>query len=40
VRPAPDLGEHNTDVLTQLLGLSPAEIQDLAVKSVIGTAVP
>jgi benzylsuccinate CoA-transferase BbsF subunit len=40
VRPAPDLGEHNTDVLTQLLGLSPAEIQDLAVKGVIGTAVP
>jgi crotonobetainyl-CoA:carnitine CoA-transferase CaiB-like acyl-CoA transferase len=40
VRPAPNLGEHNTDVLTQLLGLSPAEIQDLAVKGVIGTAVP
>jgi benzylsuccinate CoA-transferase BbsF subunit len=40
VRPAPNLGEHNTDVLTQLLGLSPAEIQDLAVQGVIGTAVP
>jgi benzylsuccinate CoA-transferase BbsF subunit len=40
VRPAPNLGKHNTDVLTQLLGLSPAEIQDLAVKGVIGTAVP
>jgi benzylsuccinate CoA-transferase BbsF subunit len=40
VRPAPNLGEHNADVLTRLLGLSPTEIQDLAVQGVIGTAVP
>jgi crotonobetainyl-CoA:carnitine CoA-transferase CaiB-like acyl-CoA transferase len=38
-RPAPNLGEHNTDVLTRLLGLSTAEIQDLEAKGVIGTAV-
>ena len=38
-RPAPNLGEHNRDLLTRLLGLSPAEIQDLEVKGVIGTAV-
>lgn len=38
MRPAPNLGEHNTDVLTRLLGLSPAEIQDLEAKGVIGTA--
>ena len=39
MRPAPNLGEHNTEVLTRLLGLSPAEIQDLEAKGVIGTAV-
>jgi crotonobetainyl-CoA:carnitine CoA-transferase CaiB-like acyl-CoA transferase len=38
MRPAPNLGEHNTDVLTRLLGLSPAEIEDLEAKGVIGTA--
>ena len=38
-RPAPNLGEHNTDVLTGLLGLSPVEIQELEVKGVIGTAM-
>jgi crotonobetainyl-CoA:carnitine CoA-transferase CaiB-like acyl-CoA transferase len=38
-RPAPNLGEHNVAVLTQLLGLSPAEIQDLEAKGVIGTTV-
>jgi crotonobetainyl-CoA:carnitine CoA-transferase CaiB-like acyl-CoA transferase len=39
MRPAPNLGEHNKDLLTRLLGLSPAEIQDLEAKGVIGTAV-
>jgi crotonobetainyl-CoA:carnitine CoA-transferase CaiB-like acyl-CoA transferase len=38
-RPAPNLGEHNGDLLMRLLGLSPAELQDLEVKGVIGTAV-
>jgi crotonobetainyl-CoA:carnitine CoA-transferase CaiB-like acyl-CoA transferase len=37
--PAPNLGEPNTDVLTRLLGLSPAEIQGLEAKGVIGTVV-
>jgi crotonobetainyl-CoA:carnitine CoA-transferase CaiB-like acyl-CoA transferase len=36
-RPAPNLGEHNTDILARLLGLSPGEIQDLEAKGVIGT---
>jgi crotonobetainyl-CoA:carnitine CoA-transferase CaiB-like acyl-CoA transferase len=39
MRPAPNLGEHNTDVLTRLLGLSSAELHDLEAKGVIGTAV-
>ena len=38
-RPAPNLGEHNKDLLTRLLGLSPAEVEDLEAKGVIGTAV-
>jgi crotonobetainyl-CoA:carnitine CoA-transferase CaiB-like acyl-CoA transferase len=38
-RPAPNLGEHNTELLTRLLGLSRAEIQDLEAKGVIGAAV-
>jgi crotonobetainyl-CoA:carnitine CoA-transferase CaiB-like acyl-CoA transferase len=38
-RPAPNLGEHNRELLTRLLGLSPAEVQDLEAKGVIGTAV-
>jgi crotonobetainyl-CoA:carnitine CoA-transferase CaiB-like acyl-CoA transferase len=38
-RPAPDLGEHNTELLTRLLGLSPAEIEALEAEGVIGTAV-
>lgn len=37
MRPAPNLGEHNADILTRLLGLSPAEIRDLEAKGVIGT---
>jgi crotonobetainyl-CoA:carnitine CoA-transferase CaiB-like acyl-CoA transferase len=36
-RPAPSLGEHNGDVLTRLLGLSPAEMRDLEAEGVIGT---
>jgi crotonobetainyl-CoA:carnitine CoA-transferase CaiB-like acyl-CoA transferase len=39
LRPAPDLGEHNTQVLTGLLGLSPSELRDLEASGVIGTAV-
>jgi crotonobetainyl-CoA:carnitine CoA-transferase CaiB-like acyl-CoA transferase len=38
MRPAPNLGEHNKDLLTRLLGLSLAEIQDLEAKGVIGMA--
>jgi crotonobetainyl-CoA:carnitine CoA-transferase CaiB-like acyl-CoA transferase len=38
-RPAPNLGEHSADLLTRLLGLSAAEIQDLEAKGVIGTTV-
>ena len=38
-RPAPHLGEHNAALLTRLLGLSSAEIQDLEAKGVIGTAL-
>ena len=38
-RPAPNLGEHNADLLTRLLGLSAADIQDLEAKGVIGTAM-
>jgi crotonobetainyl-CoA:carnitine CoA-transferase CaiB-like acyl-CoA transferase len=38
-RPAPNLGEHNTDLLTRLLGLSPAQIHDLETQGVIGSAV-
>jgi crotonobetainyl-CoA:carnitine CoA-transferase CaiB-like acyl-CoA transferase len=36
-RPAPNLGEHNIDILTRLLGLSAAAIHDLEVQGVIGT---
>jgi crotonobetainyl-CoA:carnitine CoA-transferase CaiB-like acyl-CoA transferase len=38
-RPAPNLGEHNAELLTRLLGLSAVELQDLEAKSVIGTVV-
>jgi benzylsuccinate CoA-transferase BbsF subunit len=38
-RPAPNLGEHNTEVLTRLLGLSPLDIQELAAQGVIGTGL-
>ena len=34
---APTLGQHNTEVLTELLGLSATEIADLAACGVIGT---
>lgn len=36
-RPAPNLGEHNDELLRRLLGLSAAELQDLEAKGVIGT---
>jgi crotonobetainyl-CoA:carnitine CoA-transferase CaiB-like acyl-CoA transferase len=38
-RPAPNLGEHNSELLTRLLGLSSAEVEDLEATGVIGTAV-
>ncbi|MBI3328578.1 MAG: CoA transferase [Nitrospinae bacterium] len=37
-RPAPDLGEQNAEMLQGLLGLSQAEIRDLEMEGVIGTA--
>ena len=37
MRPAPNLGEHNAEILTRLLALSPAEIRDLEAQGVIGT---
>ena len=36
-RPAPTLGEHNQEILQGLLGLSDAELAELAAKEVIGT---
>jgi crotonobetainyl-CoA:carnitine CoA-transferase CaiB-like acyl-CoA transferase len=39
-RPAPNLGEHNRQILEGLLGLSPAEIEELEVQGVIGIVVP
>ncbi|MCE2487792.1 MAG: CoA transferase [Desulfurellaceae bacterium] len=36
-RPAPLLGEHNTFVLKELLGLSDAQLSDLERAKVIGT---
>ncbi len=35
--PAPRLGEHNHEILAELLGLSDAEIAELAAEQVIGT---
>ncbi|XOV87826.1 MAG: CaiB/BaiF CoA transferase family protein [Pseudomonadota bacterium] len=35
--PSPTLGEHNTEILTSLLGLSDEELADLAEQQVIGT---
>ncbi|MCC6533697.1 MAG: CoA transferase [Burkholderiales bacterium] len=35
--PAPTLGEHNTEVLGRLLGLSASELEALAARGVIGT---
>lgn len=37
--PAPTLGEHNTEILSGLLGLSDAEIAQLASERIIGTAM-
>jgi crotonobetainyl-CoA:carnitine CoA-transferase CaiB-like acyl-CoA transferase len=36
-RPAPNLGEHNVEILQGVLGLSAADVQDLQAKGVIGT---
>jgi len=36
-RPAPTLGQHNTEILGGLLGLSPSEIDELERDEVIGT---
>jgi crotonobetainyl-CoA:carnitine CoA-transferase CaiB-like acyl-CoA transferase len=36
-RPAPTLGQHNTEILTERLGLTEAEIELLAHDGVIGT---
>ena len=38
-RPAPTLGQHNEEILTDLLGLDGAEIEQLARDGVIGTGV-
>ena len=37
---SPMLGEHNRDVLTRIVGLSDAEVDELEAAGVIGTAVP
>jgi crotonobetainyl-CoA:carnitine CoA-transferase CaiB-like acyl-CoA transferase len=36
-RPAPTLGQHNQQVLSELLGLSPADLAELESNGVIGT---
>ncbi|OGA87332.1 MAG: hypothetical protein A3G27_19545 [Betaproteobacteria bacterium RIFCSPLOWO2_12_FULL_66_14] len=38
-RPAPQLGEHNREVLTGLLGYSSPEVDELEKKGVIGTGI-
>ncbi|WP_375687025.1 CaiB/BaiF CoA transferase family protein [Pseudooceanicola sp. LIPI14-2-Ac024] len=39
--PSPTLGEHNTEVFTRILGLSPADLRGLEARGIIGTeAVP
>jgi crotonobetainyl-CoA:carnitine CoA-transferase CaiB-like acyl-CoA transferase len=35
--PAPTLGQHNHEVLSSILGLTPAEIEALEAQAVIGT---
>ena len=39
-RPAPTLGQHNDEVLGELLGLSEVEITDLRAAGIIGEAPP
>jgi crotonobetainyl-CoA:carnitine CoA-transferase CaiB-like acyl-CoA transferase len=36
-RTSPTLGQHNTDVLTEMCGLTDAELERLAAQGVIGT---
>jgi crotonobetainyl-CoA:carnitine CoA-transferase CaiB-like acyl-CoA transferase len=36
-RPPPTLGEHNAEVLTELCGLTDADLQRLTAEGVIGT---
>jgi crotonobetainyl-CoA:carnitine CoA-transferase CaiB-like acyl-CoA transferase len=36
-RPPPTLGEHNAEVLTELCGLTEADLQRLTAEGVIGT---
>ena len=38
-RAAPLLGEHNRDILTRILGLTDAEVDDLEAEGVIGNVV-
>ena len=35
--PSPTLGQHNQEILTGLLGVDPAEVEDLETRGVIGT---
>jgi crotonobetainyl-CoA:carnitine CoA-transferase CaiB-like acyl-CoA transferase len=39
-RPAPQLGEHNREILSGLLGLTDAQIADLNAQGVIGDRIP
>ena len=39
-RPAPTLGQHNREVLGDLLGIGPTELDQLEADGVIGTSIP